>query len=52
MFSLEKLKVYDRAWNSTATLLERAAAWDKRHAVVLLVRGLRDFWRGASTRAD
>jgi four helix bundle protein len=34
MFSLEKLKVYDRALASTASLIGLAAAWDKRHAVV------------------
>jgi four helix bundle protein len=34
MFSLEKLKVYDRALASTASLIGLAAAWDKRQAVV------------------
>jgi hypothetical protein len=34
MFSLEKLKVYDRALASVATLSQLSASWDKRHAVV------------------
>jgi four helix bundle protein len=34
MFSLEKLKVYDRALASVANLAQLLANWDKRHAVV------------------
>jgi four helix bundle protein len=34
MFSLEKLKVYDRALASVASLAQLSAHWDKRHAVV------------------
>ena len=34
MFSLDKLKVYDRALASTASLIQLSAGWDKRHAVV------------------
>jgi four helix bundle protein len=34
MFSLEKLKVYDRALASVASLVQLSADWDKRHAVV------------------
>jgi hypothetical protein len=34
MFSLEKLKVYDRALASVASLAQLSADWDKRHAVV------------------
>ena len=34
MFSLEKLKVYDRALASVANLAQLSANWDKRHAVV------------------
>ena len=34
MFSLEKLKVYDRALASVASLAQLSARWDKRHAVV------------------
>ena len=34
MFSLDKLKVYDRALASVASLARLSAAWDKRHAVV------------------
>jgi hypothetical protein len=34
MFSLEKLKVYDRALSSAARLIQLLAGWDKRHAVV------------------
>ena len=34
MFSLEKLKVYERALASVASLAELSAGWDKRHAVV------------------
>ena len=34
MYSLEKLKVYDRALGSVASLTQLAAPWDKRHAVV------------------
>jgi four helix bundle protein len=33
MFSLEKLKVYDRALASVASLARLSAPWDKRHAV-------------------
>ena len=34
MFSLEKLKVYERALASVAGLAQLSATWDKRHAVV------------------
>ena len=34
MFSLDKLKVYDRALASTASLIQLSAGWAKRHAVV------------------
>jgi len=34
MFSLEKLKVYDRALAAVANLAQLSAHWDKRHAVV------------------
>jgi len=34
MFSIEKLKVYDRALTSVAALAKLAAPWDKRHVVV------------------
>jgi four helix bundle protein len=34
MFSLEKLKVYERALASVASLSKLSANWDKRHAVV------------------
>lgn len=34
MFSLEKLKVYERALASVAGLAQLSANWDKRHAVV------------------
>ena len=34
MFSLEKLKVYDRALACVASLAQLSARWDKRHAVV------------------
>ena len=34
MFSLEKLKVYERALGSVASLTQLAGRWDKRHAVV------------------
>jgi four helix bundle protein len=34
MFSIEKLKVYDRAMASVARLSQLSACWDKRHAVV------------------
>jgi len=34
MFSLEKLKVYDRALGCVAHLVQFSASWDKRHAVV------------------
>jgi four helix bundle protein len=34
MFSLEKLKVYDRALAGVVGLAQLAARWDKRHAVV------------------
>jgi four helix bundle protein len=34
MFSLEKLKVYDRALAGVAHLVQLSAPWDKRHAVV------------------
>jgi four helix bundle protein len=34
MFSLEKLKVYDRALACTASLMRLCAEWDKRHSVV------------------
>jgi four helix bundle protein len=34
MFSLEKLKVYDRALAGVAHLAQLSAHWDKRHAVV------------------
>ena len=34
MFSLEKLKVYDRALGCVASLTQISADWDKRHAVV------------------
>jgi four helix bundle protein len=34
MFSLEKLKVYDKALTSAAHLARHAGSWDKRHAVV------------------
>ena len=34
MFSLEKLKVYDRALASVASLAQLSTPWDKRHAVV------------------
>jgi len=34
MFSLEKLKVYDRALGIVASLAQLARPWDKRHAVV------------------
>ena len=34
MFSLEKLKVYERALDSVARLTQLSANWDKRHAVV------------------
>jgi four helix bundle protein len=34
MFSLDKLKVYDRALSSAASLVQLAAGWEKRHAVV------------------
>ena len=33
MFSIEKLKVYDRALTNAATLATLSASWDKRHAV-------------------
>jgi len=40
MFSLEKLKVYDRAVASVAQLAQLLADWDNRHAVVdQLLRG-------------
>ena len=34
MFSLEKLKVYDRALVCVASLNQLSLRWDKRHAVV------------------
>lgn len=34
MFSLEKLKVYDRALAAVATLAQLSANWNRRHAVV------------------
>jgi four helix bundle protein len=34
MFSIEKLKVYDRAMTSVARLSQLSVCWDKRHAVV------------------
>ena len=34
MFSLEKLKVYERALTSVAGLAQLSTNWDKRHAVV------------------
>lgn len=34
MFSLEKLKVYDRALTSVASLAQLSTSWNKRHAVV------------------
>jgi four helix bundle protein len=34
MFSLEKLKVYDRALACVANLAQLSGHWDKRHAVV------------------
>jgi four helix bundle protein len=34
MFSLDKLKVYERALASTASLMQLCADWDKRHSVV------------------
>jgi len=34
MFSLEKLKVYERALASVASLGQLSSQWDKRHAVV------------------
>jgi hypothetical protein len=33
MFSLEKLKVYDKALANAASLAQRSRSWDKRHAV-------------------
>ena len=33
MFSLEKLKVYDKALASAASLAQHSCSWDKRHAV-------------------
>ena len=32
-FSLDKLKVYDRALASAASLAQHSRSWDKRHAV-------------------
>jgi len=34
MFSIEKLKVYDKALSSVASLAKISAHWDKRHAVL------------------
>ena len=34
MFSLDNLKVYDRALATTASVIQLAAGWDKRHAKV------------------
>ena len=34
MFSLDHLKVYDRALATTASVIQLAAGWDTRHAVV------------------
>ena len=33
MFALEKLKVYDKALSSAASLAQYSGGWDKRHAV-------------------
>ena len=33
MFSLDKLKVYDKALASAASLARHSRSWDKRHAV-------------------
>jgi four helix bundle protein len=33
MFSLDKLKVYDKALANAASLAQRSRSWDKRHAV-------------------
>jgi hypothetical protein len=41
MFSLDKLKVYDKALANAASLAQRSRSWDKRHAVTdQLLRGL------------
>jgi hypothetical protein len=32
MFSLNKLKVYDKALTNAASLAQRSWSWDKRHA--------------------
>ncbi len=34
MFSIEKLKVYDKALSSVASLAQISASWDRRHALV------------------
>jgi four helix bundle protein len=33
MFSLDKLKVYDKALTNAASLAQRSQSWDKQHAV-------------------
>ena len=33
MFSLDKLKVYDKALTNAASLAQRSQSWDRRHAV-------------------
>jgi hypothetical protein len=33
MFSLDKLKVCDKALTNAASLAQRSRSWDKRHAV-------------------
>jgi four helix bundle protein len=33
MFSLDKLKVYDKALTKAASLAQHSRSWDKRHAV-------------------
>jgi hypothetical protein len=47
MFALEKLKVYDKALTSAASLAQCSGLWDKRHKMLV---GLRQAW--ASNRAD
>jgi hypothetical protein len=50
MFALEKLKVYDKALTSAASLGQCSGLWDKRHSAIDFLGRIASMLRGLASR--